>query len=137
MKITKSQLRIIDRIRHAQRWRVASVWVVGTASAIFCVLALLMFLLLIAHLHEHGVRLSNLFKVLQESQHPTHLPVLTVFTAGMSVVIFLMTAIQLAFGVIIVLLRGREQKLLIELFEDYTKRELKGADKKESKLGRR
>lgn len=127
MKLTKSQLRVIDGIRRAQRWRLVNAWGLAAASAIFFAFALIAATLLMAHLHEHGVRLLNLFVVLWESQHPSHIQVLSVFTLGIAIVMLGMVAFQCAFGAVVVLLRGREQKLLLELWgEDATERSEKG-----------
>jgi uncharacterized integral membrane protein len=118
METTKAQQRIIANVQRAYRWRIVNAWVLGTASVTFCVFAILMVVLLVLHLHAHEVSLSSLFVVLWESQHPTHVQVLTVFTSGMLIVLFMMVALQCATATVVVLLRAREQNLLLQLWKE-------------------
>ena len=108
---------------------VASLWMLGVSSVVFSGLALIEVGLLVRHLGEHAVPLLSLFEVLSQSQHPTHIRVLYVFTLVILIPVSLMVGLQGAFGLVAVLSRRREQKLLLKLVDGLDGNE--GEDKKD------
>ena len=113
MQLTTSEARIVENLRKGSRWRLMAPWVLSAGSASLLAIAALEIVMLVNHLHEHGLAASKLLVVLSQSQHPSHVDILFVFVLTVAVPLKLLVALQCAFGVIGTTRRVREQQLLL------------------------
>ncbi len=118
LELTRSEMRILERIRTASRLRKINVWVLGLGSMAFLSIGVLYIIILVKGLHEHGIPASNLFTVLSESDHSSGIDVLFVFVGASVIPLMLWVALQLAFSAIFLGQITRQHQLLLKLADE-------------------
>ena len=117
MELTKSDQRVIERVRYKQHWWIYSLGVIGIGGTFVVGCGIAAIALLLSHLSHHGLQASDLLQALFESQHPSNIDHSFIFLLGILAPMLLSAGGYALFTLAILWDCAKERELLLRFLD--------------------